>query len=419
MAVATIVLRHTLQRCNVRLLPPRLLHTLPRGPLALRPQLSRPKPLPCLHQQRRQQGSFRTNVRYFVRGNPYAAALAVGIFVMGIVGSLAVAYHYEVNIIRPYHNYPEEVAKKLRRASFFTHQQLEPREAIKYYRQAIEVANELGMDPFSDEIMGIKLAVVALLERIRLYDKAIEFLERMHANNLDWMEQLGGLPRNKKKRTRVLARTVAISIKLGELYTDPTIWDRDTATQRFSWAVETILSEKARRRRLGIADDGDEGAWLSDDETGAALEALAHAYERQHLHHFATPLFLHALALHPPDHCHTITLMANLAATLAQQSPRAAHELQLPLDSAQLLATARQWATKALDAAARIQPPDRTEECDIGCAVATHHLGELAERAADAHAARAYYQRALALAKKVRFQEGVRNAETRLAALAE
>jgi hypothetical protein len=49
--------------------------------------------------------------------------------------------------------------------------------------------------------------------------------------------------------------------------------------------------------------------------------------------------------------------------------------------------------------ATEISPPDRTEECDIGCAVATHNLGEFAEMDGDIREARR------------RFEEGVGNAE--------
>jgi hypothetical protein len=44
-----------------------------------------------------------------------------------------------------------------------------------------------------------------------------------------------------------------------------------------------------------------------------------------------------------------------------------------------LIEQARQWATKALAQASSIKGADRNEECDMGCAVATHNLGEFFE----------------------------------------
>jgi hypothetical protein len=41
-----------------------------------------------------------------------------------------------------------------------------------------------------------------------------------------------------------------------------------------------------------------------------------------------------------------------------------------------------------LAVAAKIKPPERDDECDLGCAVATHNLGEFAEMDGDIAEAR-------------------------------
>ena len=65
-----------------------------------------------------------------------------------------------------YARYPEPVAIKLRRAVFYTSVDVQPKNAMKYYRQALEVAEELRMDPFSEEVLGIKYKVSMLMEVI-------------------------------------------------------------------------------------------------------------------------------------------------------------------------------------------------------------------------------------------------------------
>lgn len=57
-----------------------------------------------------------------------------------------------------------------------------------------------------------------------------------------------------------------------------------------------------------------------------------------------------------------------------------------------------------------MKPRERTEECDVGCAVATHNLGELAEMAGDVEEARRKYEEAQSLSKVIGFEDGVRNA---------
>lgn len=208
---------------------------------------------------------------------------------------------------------------------YYTNTSLEPKQALKYYKQALEIADELGMDPFSDEIMGVKIQVAALMERIQNYPKAIEVLEILRSDCIKWEAELGGLERNIGKRTRVLAKTVAISVKLGELYANPYIHEPEQAQERLVWAVEMILKEKQRRETEGVKEG--EGGWISDEDLGASLEggssdkiredekqmpnnvaALAHSYEEKDQHYLATPLFLQALSLKEKNDCHSVVL---------------------------------------------------------------------------------------------------------------
>ncbi len=79
-----------------------------------------------------------------------------------------------------------------------------------------------------------------------------------------------------------------------------------------------------------------------------------------------------------------------------------------------LINNARLWAEKSIAVAAKITPPDRTEECDVGCAVATHNLGEFAEMDGNVKEARKRFEEAKGLAKAIGFQDGVENAEAAL-----
>ncbi|EME83335.1 uncharacterized protein MYCFIDRAFT_188384 [Pseudocercospora fijiensis CIRAD86] len=340
-------------------------------------------------------------------------------------------YLYQNYIIASFHKFPEEVAKKLRRALYYTNIDLQPKEALKYYKQALKVAEDIQMDPFSDEIIGVKIQMAKLLEDVNHWGKAIEVLERTRADNLAWLEQYGVLERNKARRTSVLAKTVGISVKLGELYGHPSIYDREMAQERLVWAVETVLKEQRRRINENVKEE-EEGKWMSNDEIGGALEALAHSYEAKDQHYLAAPLFLQALSLHPTNSCHQVVLMNNLASSLAQQSPRAAREAQAYASSKNIserptgpaatqesmIDNAKLWAQKAIDVAAGIQPPERNEECDIGCAVATHNLGEFAEMSKDIGLAERRYKEAISISRAIGFEEGVEQSSARLRQLA-
>ena len=102
--------------------------------------------------------------------------------------------------------------------------------------------------------------------------------------------------------------------------------------------------------------------------------------------------------------------MNNLAASIAQQLPPASPSTPPPSRVA-LVDNARAWAQKALQVAAALKPPERTEECDVGCAVATHNLAEFAEMDGDLAEARKRYEEAKALSRAIGFDEGLTRAD--------
>jgi hypothetical protein len=177
---------------------------------------------------------------------------------------------YHKYIIGAFHKFPEPVAKQMRKALYYTNISLEPKLAVKYYRESLRVADDIGMDPFSDEIIGVKIQLASLMEKVQHYKKAIDILEIVKSDNLKWVEQLGGVSGNEGKRTRVLRKTVGVSVKLGDLYANEHILQKDKAEENLVWAVETVLKEQQRREKEGVKLD--EGDWLTPEENGGAFE---------------------------------------------------------------------------------------------------------------------------------------------------
>ena len=339
-------------------------------------------------------------------------------------------YIYQNYIIADFAAYPEPVAAKLRRALYYTNIDVQPKNALKYYRQALALADEMGLDPFSDEILGVKIQVATFYEKLHQYQRAIDVLEIVRGDCLKWMEQLGGKEGNEGKRTRVLGKTIGISVKLGEHYANEYIGDQEAAEERLVWAVTALLKEQKRREDEGVKEG--EGEWMNNEEIGGSLEggflpllvvqghrclltfgeALGHLYESKDQHFLAAPLFLQALGLSPPGSCHSVVLMNNLAISLAQQNPPPSlSPNQPPVSSASHLSNARQWARKSLALAAQIEPPERTEECDEGCAVATINLGDFAIMEGDVEEARRRYEEGRGISKGIGFQVGVQRAD--------
>ncbi|KAF2830381.1 hypothetical protein CC86DRAFT_452823 [Ophiobolus disseminans] len=367
---------------------------------------------------RRHRSTVRGQFREQYRKSPILFPFAItAIVVVSGICVLYIPWYYKTVIIKPYHNFPEPVAKKLRKALFYSRGKfLDIREANKHFRQALALADEMGMDPFSDEIMGVKYTIAALFEQADYYSLAVDVLEIMRSDCQRWVDEFSHKHWNDGNRSRVMKNMVQINLKLGQLYDTKYVNEPDNGEKRLVEAVESALGEKQRRERQGLKTG--EGPWLTDSEMGGTLEVLGIHYEQFNSHYLATPLFVKALELVPPKSCHSVVLMNNISSCLAQQSPPSTTDAitmstqptDFPVTNkpprALLIEQARQWATKALAHAAAITPPERDQECDMGCAVATHNLGEFFEMEGKVAEARQRYEEAASLARAMGFAEG-------------
>lgn len=394
------------------------------------------------------------------RKNPVLMPLAV----FGIVGgAMAFAYitYVELTYVGPqYHNFPPPVADSLRTAIYYTEIDLNPPKALKAYKEALRIAAELDVHPFSDEILGIKLQAAMMLEKAGLMKPAIDVLERTKAETLAWVEagragdaaaaaakvkevqdqtnktaanaevntetkqqteeDLEALAHYEvRQRDKALKKVVGIMMKLAELYSSEHIQEDKQAEVMQVAAVELCLKEMHRRQRLGLpvgssnSDDGSAGdAWLNLTEIATALAELASTYISKERYELAMPLYLRALDLirnaeGSAISCKQVVLLNDVASALVGQvqlPPKS--QPQEPVAAEKTIESARQWAQKAIDVAAHIQPPVRDEECDLTCVVATYNLGELAELQKKPAVAKQRYTEAKALADKIGYQEG-------------
>ena len=104
--------------------------------------------------------------------------------------------------------------------------------------------------------------------------------------------------------------------------------------------------------------------------------------------------------------------MNNLASSLAQTSSD--QTTAAPTSRSALISNACAWAEKALAIARSVKPPERNEECDTACAVATYNLGEFAEMEGLVEEARKRYTEAQALAKAIGHEDLVEVSSERL-----
>ncbi|CAI6313536.1 unnamed protein product [Periconia digitata] len=353
-----------------------------------------------------------------VRRNPVLFPFAL-ISVAGLIGWSIwyIPWYYENVIIKPFQNYPDPVANKLRRAMFYTRKPNEDIfEAARYFREALIVARMEGLDAFGDHVMAIKYHSALVFERAQMYGEAIKVLEQMRIDCERWLEEESDKHWNDGNRARVLKNMIQATVKLGQLYDIKYVRETKNAEKRLVWAVETMLGELQRREKEGLKPG--EGDFMNEAEIGPTLEALGTHYEMHDSHHLALPLFLRALDHCPPESCHSVILMNNIATCLAQQklppSPPPTHSKSKesttppsPVPTrAHFLAQAKTWANQAIARAATISSSTRDEECDTGCTAATHNLGEFAEMVGDFTEARKFYDEAGRIAYRAGFKQG-------------
>lgn len=385
------------------------------------------------------------------------ASLVGSAGVVGYVVYMYFTYFYANQFTR----YPPAIAKSLRRALYYSNYNEDHKLALKYFKLAIEQCNEHGLDPFSDEVVGIKIQLAAWLEKISNVENSIKVLEMVLTENKKWLDVAKSTPEKlprapipgtvigegesaetitkedyerwlRSSRTRILGKSVGISTKLGELYAHEQVLQQDKAHERLMWAVETALGEFRRRRAEGVKD-GD-GKWMSPEEIGGALEFLAHSYERKSEFDLALPLFFQALRL-CQDQCHMAVIMNNLAVAFAQHPPRAPYETLAGIVPGEgdavaprlteewtrndMLESAQRWAKNALQHAKEPKGEQRTPECDEACVVALVNLGDIAAMAGNAKEARRRYEQSIEVSEKIGLTDGIAQAQAGLRRLAD
>jgi tetratricopeptide (TPR) repeat protein len=410
--------------------------------------------------------NYREASKGIFRKNPILLPLAI-LSVIGGIGIFTYISYVELTRVQPqYHNFPQPVAESLRSAVYYTEIDLNPIKALNHYKEALRRAIDLGMHPFSDEVMGIKLQVAMMLEKAGLVKGAIEVLERTKNDTIKWVEEgraaetatekkdakspapAKTTPDNvvvkegaiqdaeeelkkmqefeARQRDKALKKVVGMEMKLAELYSSDHIQEDKKAEAAQVAAVELCLKEMHRRHNLGLpvgggAGDANSDAWLNMTEIATALAELASTYTAKDRHELAMPLYLRALEMlrvaeGDSPSCKQVTLLNDVASAMVGQvqlpaSPRAQ---QQAISREQTIEAARLWAQKSLDVAARIQPPVRDDECDITCVAATYNLGEIAELQNKPDVAKQRYTEARSLADGLGYEDGVGMADAAL-----
>ncbi|RLV95374.1 Mitochondrial inner membrane i-AAA protease supercomplex subunit MGR3 [Spathaspora sp. JA1] len=138
---------------------------------------------------------------------------------LGFVGLTGAAYY----IWWPKHTFPSSVAKILRKGLWAESDKGEHdyQLALKYYLQALDHCQEIGLDPLSDEYTGIQLKVAEMYERLNMKSDASFIYNEIATLYLTVLtagpDSNYGTRLNRDLRRHLIQKDLRIAIKLVEM----------------------------------------------------------------------------------------------------------------------------------------------------------------------------------------------------------
>ncbi|ETI19268.1 hypothetical protein G647_09100 [Cladophialophora carrionii CBS 160.54] len=277
--------------------------------------------------------------------------------------------------------YPPAVEDQLRLALHYTHISPDPETASQYFLGAIKKAEEVGMDPYSKETVGIRVRFSQMLEEFGHVKAAIEILDGI-ANDLqqklDELDQALSLrtdtsiqsgPESANLRANMIKGIVKLKIKISSLYESDYLQNPSMAKQVLSDAVGMVVKE-TKNPQQGLTDDN--GAGLTAGEIAAMLSQMGDLYATSGEEENAVQLYM--LTLQPlrascngTRSCKEAQVLSNIASTMDMALKKPKPLINGKPATKDSLAAARRaalrWADQAIATGDAVKPEDRDEIC--------------------------------------------------------
>ncbi|KAF5016956.1 hypothetical protein F66182_11198, partial [Fusarium sp. NRRL 66182] len=145
-----------------------------------------------------------TGIKTAYRQSPAATTLGIFVYVfcpfltfcladtrslgiVAIIGGYTVWLYFNYFYHYQFTRYPKPIANSLRRALYYTNISPDAELALKYYKRAMDQCAEHGLDPYSDEVLGIRIQTSHWLEKIANYSGCLHVLEGILADCNRWI----------------------------------------------------------------------------------------------------------------------------------------------------------------------------------------------------------------------------------------
>lgn len=307
------------------------------------------------------------------------------------IGSLSLlgllAYDQYTRVDPLFAGWPAPVENQLRVALHFTHVNPNPDLAAECFAGALEAAEKCGMDPFSKEVMGIRIRLAEMLEQFGRVKSSIEVLNSIIE---DCEEKLTELSRGtvlkalqsenpsvqEKKdaaqHTAMVRGIIQAKVKIAGLYDSEFIQDSASAKKTLSEAVGLLVQHTQDPQTKGFNEDN--AAGLSLEEIAAMLSQMGDLYATTGEEANAIQVYMLTLeplrkACNGTRSCKEVQVLSNIASSmgLAMKRPKAVINGK-PATPESLKAARRaaiNWADQAIGTAEKVLPEDRDEICEL------------------------------------------------------
>ena len=298
------------------------------------------------------------------------------------------AYDQYTRVDPLFADWPAPVENQLRVALHFTHVKPNPDLAAECFAGALVAAEKCGMDPFSKEVMGIRIRLAEMLEQFGRAKSSIEVLNSIVE---DCQEKLTELSRstvltalqNEKastqeekelsQHTAMLRGIIQAKVKIAGLYDSEFIQDPASAKRTLSEAVGLLVQHTQDPQTKGFNEDN--AAGLSLEEIAAMLSQMGDLYATSGEEANAIQVYMLTLdplrkACNGTRSCKEVQILSNIASSMgmAMKKPKAVINGK-PATPESMKAARRaaiKWADQAIGTAEKVLPEDRDEICELG-----------------------------------------------------
>lgn len=296
------------------------------------------------------------------------------------------AYDEYTRIAPQYAAYPTPVEQRLRLALHYTYIQPDPDQATTYFREALSAAAGVGMNPFSKEVMGIRIRFAQMLENFGRVKSAVDIMNSIVDDCEEKLAEINrksilvevekteqtDLDQPPSLRPALIRGIIQARVKLASLYSSDYIQDTRMAKQTLSDAI-TLLVKESTDPETSITEEN--AANMSMAEIASIFSQMGDLYATTGEESNAVQTYM--LALDPlrkacggVRSCKEVQIFGNIAATMDIAMKKPGAKINGRQASPQSLKAARKaaiaWADQAIATAEKVEPQDRDEICETG-----------------------------------------------------